>query len=104
MEIKHFYWLPTPTAWQEAEAWRGRRQALAQETLNAGDAANSIFSTAATDQINGLAKLAAQAAVKRIKMATKTKLDKTLLQFDSALGGLGKSDTASKTTKVDKKA
>ena len=75
IETKHFYWLPTPTAWQEAEAWRARRQAMAQDFLAASDAVNASFANAATDQIAGMAKLAANAAVGRIKAAAKAKFD-----------------------------
>jgi DNA-binding phage protein len=106
MDIKHFYWLPTPSAWQEAEGWRARRQAMVQDTLDTSDAANSIFATAATDKIQGMAKLAAQAAINRIKKAAKAKMDKTLLQIDSTLGSVGQSSSTNKTstaTKVDKK-
>jgi hypothetical protein len=88
----HFNWLPTQSSWQESEAWRARRQALVQDTLNAGDTANSIFATAATDQIKGLATLAAQAAVKRIKAATKAKIDQSLLKLGPAPAATPKVD------------
>jgi hypothetical protein len=70
-----FNWLPTPSAWQEAEMWRARRQALTQQFLDANDTVNASFANAATDQIAGLAKLAANAAVVRIKAAAKAKFD-----------------------------
>jgi hypothetical protein len=75
IETKHFYWLATPSAWQEAEAWRARRQAMARDFLDNSDLVNASFANAATDQIAGLAKLAANAAVVRIKAATKAKLN-----------------------------
>jgi hypothetical protein len=75
IETKHFYWLPTPTAWQEAERWRLRRQELAQQFSEANDLVNASFAKAATDQIEGMAKLAANAAVARLKTAAKTKFD-----------------------------
>ncbi len=110
IQTTHFNWLPTRTAWQEAEAWRARRQAMVQETLNAGDTFNALFATAASDQIEGLAKLAAQAAIKRIKAAGKAKIDQVLLKLDPSLTALDKNKTASSktsssstTTKVDKK-
>jgi hypothetical protein len=75
IETKHFYWLSTPTAWQQAEAWRARRQAMAQDFMNTSDLINASFANAAGDRIAGSAKLAAQAAVARIKAAAKAKLD-----------------------------
>jgi hypothetical protein len=75
IETKHFYWLSTPTLWQEAERWRLRRQALAQQFTEANDLVNASFANAATDQIAGMAKLAANAAVLRIKAAAKAKFD-----------------------------
>lgn len=75
IETKHFYWLPTSTPWQEAEQWRLRRQALAQQFADSSDLVNASFSKAATDQIDGMAKLAANAAVVRIKAAAKAKFD-----------------------------
>jgi hypothetical protein len=77
IETKHFYWLSTPTPWQEAERWRLRRQALAQQFADSSDLVNASFSKAATDQIEGMAKLAANAAVARIKAAAKAKFDQT---------------------------
>jgi hypothetical protein len=76
IETKHFYWLPTPTPWQEAERWRLRRQALARDFAASNDLVNASFAQAATDQIEGIAKLAATAAVTRIKAAAKAKFDK----------------------------
>jgi hypothetical protein len=75
IETKHFYWLPTSTPWQEAEQWRLRRQALAQQFSEASDLVNASFANAATDQIAGMAKLAANAAVNRIKAAAKAKFN-----------------------------
>lgn len=108
MDVKHFNWLPRRSAWQEAEAWRARRQAMVQETLNAGDAFNTTFATAATDQAAGLARLAAQAAVKRIQAAGKAKLDLALGQLDPSLAALGQNqatsgNASSSAINVDKK-
>jgi hypothetical protein len=110
MDIKHFNWLPRPSAWQESESWRARRQAMVQETLDTSDTFTSLFATAASNQIQGSAKLAAQAAIKRIQTSTKAKLDQALLKLDASLGTtdkskIGSSKTSSSTTgtKVDKK-
>ena len=75
IETKHFNWLPTPTLWQESERWRLRRQALAQQFSEANDLVNTSFASVANERIAGLAKLAANAAVARIKAAAKAKFD-----------------------------
>jgi hypothetical protein len=81
-EIRKFGWLRTPSAWQQAQAWRSRRAALTADSLNAGDTFNALFSKANKDRIEGMAKLAAEAAVKRIKDATKVKVDQTVAGID----------------------
>jgi hypothetical protein len=75
IETKHFYWLSTPTRWEEAQRWRLRRQALAEQFKEANDLVTTNFLNAATDQITGMAKLAADAAVRRIKAAATAKID-----------------------------
>jgi len=73
--IRKFGWLRSPSAWQQAETWRARRANFAENSISASDTVNATFAQAATDQGKGLAKLATQAAVKRIKTAAKAKLD-----------------------------
>ena len=73
--IRKFGWVRTPTAWQQAETWRARRSNFAERSISASDTVNATFAQAATDQGKGLAKLATQAAVTRIKAAAKAKFD-----------------------------
>jgi hypothetical protein len=73
--IRKFNWLPQPSAWQQAETWRARRAAMNSDQLSASDTFTSSFSQAATDKIAGMAKLAGDAALKRINAAAKAKFD-----------------------------
>ena len=74
-DIKQFNWLPAPTAWQQSEAWRARRQAMTQDFLDNSDVINSSFADAAASFGAGIAKLAATAALNRINAAAKAKFD-----------------------------
>jgi len=73
--IGKFNWLPQPSAWKQAEAWRARRAAMTADQLSAGDTFTTLFAQANDDKIKGMAKLAGEAAVKRIKLAAKAKFD-----------------------------
>jgi hypothetical protein len=73
--IRKFNWLPQPSAWQQAQTWRARRAALSADSLSVGDTFSSVFAKTNDDQIKGLAKLAGDAALKRIKAAAKAKFD-----------------------------
>jgi hypothetical protein len=91
--IGKFGWQPAPSAWRQVQAWRSRRAALTADSLNASDTFNSLFSKANSDKIEGMAKLAGEAAVKRIKLAAKAKFDQIA---NTKIGVLD-------TLKVDKK-
>ena len=73
--IKKFNWLPQPSAWKQAQAWRARRAAMTADQLSAGDTFTILFAKANDDKIKGMAKLAGEAAIKRIKLAAKAKFD-----------------------------
>lgn len=97
-DIKHFNWLQTPTAWEQSEAWRARRQAMTQTFLDNSDAINSSFADAATSFGAGIAKLAATAALNRINAAAKAKFDQAAaVKLDT----IAPSTTATGTTTVD---
>jgi hypothetical protein len=96
--IRKFNWLPQPSAWQQAETWRARRSALSADALSAGDVFTSSFAQANGDQIKGLAKLAGDAALKRINAAAKAKFDAIA---NTKVAGI---DDAKANTAVDKKA
>jgi hypothetical protein len=73
--IRKFNWLPMPSAWKQAETWRARRASLTADSLNVSDTFNTLFAKANDDKIKGLAKLAGDAALKRINAAAKAKFD-----------------------------
>ena len=72
-QVKHFNWLPRPTALQAAEAWRSRQQAAREDFEANSSAAWSVFTKANADFATGLASIAASAAVKRVQDAANAK-------------------------------
>jgi hypothetical protein len=73
IQSKKFYWIAKRSAWQEAQAWREKRRAMAEEfQTNATALANSL-GAAQANQIAGFANNAIQAGVARIQAATKAK-------------------------------
>jgi len=82
--IKKFNWLPAPSAWKQAQAWRARRAAFTADALNASDNFTALFAKANANKIEGMAKLAGEAAVKRINAAAKVKIDETVVGIDKA--------------------
>jgi hypothetical protein len=97
-DIKHFNWLQTPTAWEQSEAWRARRQAMTQDFLDNSDLINSSFADAANNLGAGIAKLAATAALHRINAAAKAKFDQAAaVKLDKVAPGT----TATAATTVD---
>lgn len=78
MQIKRFNWLRSPTGWERMQAWQARRRAMREDFEAANDLARSGFATAWSNQISGLADLAAQAARARISAAVRTKIDKSV--------------------------
>jgi hypothetical protein len=68
----HFNWLPRVSVWQELQNWRDQ-QANASVAADTTSAIISKMSGAATNQVEGSAKLAAQAALDRVNAAIKVK-------------------------------
>ncbi len=66
-----FSFFRTYSAWQVDEAWRARRRDIAQSYLADGAATGSAIASAWSNQIQGSAALAANAAVARIQAAAK---------------------------------
>lgn len=87
---KKFYWLQTPSAWQDAQAWNERRRAMTNQFRS--DAMNTLasISTTMSDQISGMAEIAAKVAVKRVQDAAKAKQ----AQLVKSLGGTAINKTA----------
>src|SRR4051794_11359327 len=58
------------TSWYKIDqAWNQSRQAIAKQFQEQSTVLNSAFTSTMTDQISGMATLAGQAALKRIKGA-----------------------------------
>ena len=73
---KKFYWLPKPSPWQDAQAWREKRRAMSEDFRNnATNLANSV-ANAQANQIAGAAELTAKIAAARVQAALKAKLSK----------------------------
>jgi hypothetical protein len=82
--FKHFHWINTRSAWQDMEYHRQKRaEGLAQDQANM-DAVNTAMSTALQNRISQSSNNAAQAALDRVKAATKAKLSNTTRQLDDA--------------------
>jgi hypothetical protein len=67
--IKKFNWVKTPTAWQQAKAWRAQGRKVAQQSTSSG-VFSTTFAGAAATEAEGNAKLAMGVAVARIKAKT----------------------------------
>jgi hypothetical protein len=72
---KKFNWVRSPSAWQQAQAWREKRRAMVEQFQNNATMLSDGFYTAQQDKIMGTASLAAEAAGARIQAKIKAKLD-----------------------------
>ncbi len=72
------------SAWKHAEAWRNQRRAMTQRFLDESTTVTNAFATAWSNQGAGIAKLAGEAALKRVQAATKAKLAQTTAEIDKA--------------------
>ncbi|HKA70680.1 MAG TPA: hypothetical protein VKE26_02690 [Xanthobacteraceae bacterium] len=70
---KKFNWLPQPSAWQQSQAWREKRQAMIQDFQSKTDAFASAFGTAMANQIDGQAQLTTQIVMSRLQAQAKAK-------------------------------
>jgi len=73
VSTKKFNWLPQPSAWQQQENWRAKRQAMTQDFLSKNDAFASGFGTAMANQISGQATLTTQIVMNRLQAQAKAK-------------------------------
>jgi hypothetical protein len=71
-DIKRFNWVPRPTMWEYAQAWRNQRAQMAARFLDEGQAAVNNFATAQYNNTTGLVANAQQAAIDRLKKVQKT--------------------------------
>ena len=70
-----FSFARTYSAWEINQAWRARHAAMAQRYLSDASAIRSALAGASTNQIDGVAGLAAKAAVSRIEKEATAKKD-----------------------------
>jgi len=68
---KKFNWVPRPSMWEYAQAWRNQRAQMAARFLEEGQAAVNSFATAQYNNTTGLVANAQQAAIDRLKTARK---------------------------------
>jgi hypothetical protein len=94
IESKKLNWLQTPSAWEEAQAWRERRRAMMDQFQGDADLVLSSFSDAFSNQITESSKIATQAALKRLQGATKAARAKQAALLAAASGTPIKADTA----------
>jgi len=76
--IRRFNWVQSPSAWQSAQAWRERQQALRENFEASNSSANSAFFGAATDLVTGMGDITAKIAAKRIQAERAAKALNTL--------------------------
>jgi hypothetical protein len=75
IQSKKFNWLVKRSAWQESQAWRAKRRAMAEEFQSNTMALANSLGAAQANQIAGFANNAIQAGVTRIQAAAKAKLN-----------------------------
>ena len=73
--IGPYNWGSRLSPWKEAEAWRSKRATATSDLMSSNDIITSLFAQAHANQIAGMAKLAGEAALKRINAAAKAKFD-----------------------------
>lgn len=82
IQLKKMNWVRTPSAYQSLQTWRAKRQAALEEFASMSSATASAFSTAWTNQINGLGELAAQQAMQRISAEGQAKINAATSSID----------------------
>jgi hypothetical protein len=92
-----FNWLPLPSAYQQAQNWALRQQALRQQTDDLASLSDTLAS-AATDQIQGMMNITAQTALARTQAAARTKVNSVLASSDNASSSSSASSTSSSLT------
>lgn len=64
---KKFNWVPRPSAWEFAQAWKNQRAQMAAKFREQNEVAINSFATAQYNNINGFVSNAQQAAINRLK-------------------------------------
>jgi len=76
--VKRFYWLTSPSVWQQSQAWRERQQARREQFEAANSAASTAFANASVSQVAGMANISMDVAIARAKSTQAAKSVNTL--------------------------
>jgi hypothetical protein len=82
--VKRFNWVRQPTAWQSAQAWRGRHAKATQQSLEYGTAASNAFASAQINLTTGMATNVAKLANQRVQSQAAAARN----QLNSAFGSI----------------
>jgi len=80
---RRFNWLPTRSAWKEAQLWRARRAAASQRFQEDAQYFAQGLATAQSNLISGTGTIVIQRAVARIQEAAKAKITSSLAKIDT---------------------
>ena len=69
--VKKFNWVPRPSNWEFAQAWRNQRAQMAARFIEEGQVAVNGFASAQYNNTAGLVANAQQAAISRLKAMQK---------------------------------
>ncbi|MFL5071088.1 MAG: hypothetical protein ACJ8D9_16015 [Xanthobacteraceae bacterium] len=83
VHTKRFNWLPTRSAWKEAQLWRARRAAASQRFQDDAQYIAQGLATAQTNLISGTGTIVIQRAMARIQEAAKAKITSSLAKVDT---------------------
>jgi hypothetical protein len=75
VQAKKFYWITKRSAWQETQAWREKRRAMAEEFQSKTATLANSFASAQANLISGSTNLAVEAATARVQAALRAKLN-----------------------------
>jgi hypothetical protein len=84
--------------YQNDQAWNQSRAAISQQFLDASELVNTAMTNAMSNQISGMATLAAQAALKRIQGSTATATTAGSSTATSSTSTTANSSSAGKTS------
>ena len=68
---KKFNWVQRPSTWEYVQAWRNQRAQMTAKFIEQGETAVNAFASAHYNNLNGLVANAQQAAINRLKSASK---------------------------------
>jgi hypothetical protein len=75
VQAKKFYWITKRSAWQETQAWREKRRAMAEEFQSKSATLANSFASAQANLVSGSVTIAIEAATARIQAAVRAKFN-----------------------------